>query len=261
MSGLAQLLDVLETLAPLRLAGSWDNVGLLLEGTRPIRRLGLAIDLTEPVVDELIEAEVDAIISYHPPIFGGLKRITAAEPRSRSLLALIRSGVHVYSPHSALDAAAGGMADWLLDGLGRHGEPLPLEPDVVDPSLGAGRVASLDRPVPLQSLLEPLAVHLGISSLRVSGSMDRVVDRVAVCPGAGGSVFENTWDVDLLLTGEMRHHDVLARAEAGIAVILTDHTNTERGYLPVFAERLREATGLEVVVSARDSDPLVVVSL
>ena len=260
MPALASLLGVLETLAPLRLAGSWDNVGLLLEGTRPVRRLGLAIDLTGPVVEELLDAEVDVVISYHPPIFAGLKRITSAAPRSRSLLALIRAGVHVYSPHSALDAAAGGMADWLVDGLGPHGSSQPVQPDVQDPALGAGRLASLDRPKPLQELLGPLCAHLGISALRVSGAMDQAIQRVAVCPGAGGSVFESAWDVDLLLTGEMRHHDVLARAEAGIAVILTDHTNTERGYMPIFAERLRKATGLEVVLSTRDADPLVVVS-
>jgi putative NIF3 family GTP cyclohydrolase 1 type 2 len=59
----------------------------------------------------------------------------------------------------------------------------------------------------------------------------------------------------------MRHHDVLAKTEAGSSVILTDHTNTERPYLPTLAARLRESLGakVEVKVSKVDADPLNVV--
>ena len=80
----------------------------------------------------------------------------------------------------------------------------------------------------------------------------------AVCAGEGGSVFEGCPTVDLLLTGEMRHHDVLARVSAGTSVILTDHTHTERGYLKHLAKYLSEAVGAdsEVVISASDKDPL-----
>jgi putative NIF3 family GTP cyclohydrolase 1 type 2 len=65
---------------------------------------------------------------------------------------------------------------------------------------------------------------------------------------------------DLLITGEMRHHDVLAKVASGAAVVLTDHTNTERGYLPILARRLeRGLSGVTVVVSRCDVDPLRVV--
>ncbi|TNE84214.1 MAG: Nif3-like dinuclear metal center hexameric protein [Deltaproteobacteria bacterium] len=255
---LHELLATLEGLAPLRLAGSWDNVGLLVEGTRDVRRIGLCIDLTAPVADELRDSGVDAIVSYHPPIFGGVKRLTASTARSRTLLALIRDGIHVYSPHSALDAARDGMADWLVDAFPQARDVAPIEPDLIDPSLGAGRVFAC-APTALDELVERIRGHLGLSHLRVSGAGDQQVSRVAVCPGAGGSLFERLDGVDLLLTGEMRHHDVLARQEAGVAVVLTDHTNTERGFLPIFASSLRACTGLEVVVSARDADPLRVV--
>jgi dinuclear metal center YbgI/SA1388 family protein len=253
---LDETLRRLDALAPLRLAGAWDNVGLLLQGTGPIHRVGLAIDLTEPVADELLDADVDLIVSYHPPLFGGKKRLTEATPRDRTLLRLIRAGVHVYSPHSALDAAARGMADWLLDPFGAASEVHPIEPDAVDPTVGAGRRATLASPVPLKTLLPTIAEHLGLSHLRVAGDEEAEVSTVAVCPGAGGSLFAGIRHADLFLTGEMRHHDVLARVEAGQAVVLTDHTNTERGYLPRLAERLEDALGLPVVRSRIDADPL-----
>ena len=72
-------------------------------------------------------------------------------------------------------------------------------------------------------------------------------------------MFASVSDVDLLLTGEMRHHDVLARQERGVAVILTDHTHTERGFLPIFGARLARLTGCRVTVSACDADPLRIV--
>jgi putative NIF3 family GTP cyclohydrolase 1 type 2 len=71
-------------------------------------------------------------------------------------------------------------------------------------------------------------------------------------------VFEHCSQVDLLLTGEMRHHDILARVAAGTTVIVTDHTNCERGYLPHLASRLRSGFGddLAIQIAAKDRDPL-----
>jgi len=245
----------LESIAPLRLAGSWDNVGLLLEGTRPVKRVGLAIDLTGPVAEELLAADVDAIISYHPPIFSGLKRLVHGDPRSRTLLTLVRRGVHVYSPHSALDAARDGMANWLLRPFGELQNEEPIAPDVLDPVVGAGRLARLVRPMRIGKLIDEVRSHLGLEHVRVAGDDDVRVKTVAVCPGAGGALFQGV-KADLLLTGEMRHHDVLAQVERGGGVILTDHTNTERGFLPIYAERVRRVCGVQVVRSTLDRDPL-----
>ncbi len=251
---LAQVLAALEGLAPLRLAGSWDNVGLLLEGDRPVRRLGLTIDLTEAVVDELLAADVDLVVAYHPPIFRGVQRLTRAEPRDRSLLRLIREGLHLYAPHSALDAAAGGMADWLLEPFDVV-ERRPIVSDAADPSVGAGRWARLRTPAPLSALRPAIARLWGLPALRVAGSDDLLIETVAVCPGAGGSLFERC-QADLLVTGEMRHHDVLAQVERGGAVVLSEHTRSERGYLARWAGDLARVTGCPVHRSAVDDDPL-----
>lgn len=254
------LVAILEELAPLRLAGSWDNVGLLLQGTRPVEHIGLCVDLTGPVASELLDAGVDAIVSYHPPIFNGLKRLTQSDPRSATLLALIRAGVHVYSPHSALDAARDGMADWLVSAFPGPKDVRPIEPDLIEPHLGAGRRFVCDAHT-LDQACERVLAHLGLDHVRASGQRGGLIASVAVCPGAGGALFEGLRDVDLLLTGEMRHHDVLACQERGVAVILTDHTHTERGFLPLFGRVLAARTGCTVTVSTTDDDPLRVVSV
>lgn len=260
MPSLDDAVGVLGALAPLELAADWDNVGLLVEGRRPIERIGLTVDLTEPVLAELLDQEVDLIVSYHPPIFGGVKRITASTPGGRVLLELIRAGVHVYSPHTALDAVEGGMNDWLVEGLGPVEEMAPIDPVADRPAAGMGRIGSLATPTPVNELVERLKAHLGLRRLRLAAP-DQVplIRRVAVCPGAGGSLFQGVGPVDLLLTGEMRHHDVLARVANGSVVVLTDHTNTERGYLGRLARMLEERLGVVVHVSRVDQDPLRIV--
>jgi putative NIF3 family GTP cyclohydrolase 1 type 2 len=151
------------------------------------------------------------------------------------------------------------MTDWLADFAG-PGTKRPILPHESSPQAGAGRVIELDVPIDLQTALARAKAHLGLKCLRVAQAQTTKITRVAVCPGAGGSLFEKVGPVDLLITGEMRHHDVLSRKAQGTHVILTDHTNTERGYLPLFAQKLRQGCpGLNVIVSETDADPLSVV--
>ena len=86
------------------------------------------------------------------------------------------------------------------------------------------------------------------------------INRVAVCPGAGGSVVSGAKGHDLVVTGEMRHHDVLSLQSRGVSTILTEHTNCERGYLPHLAEQIKtHHPALSVHIAKTDKDPLSVI--
>ena len=122
------LVDAVDRISPLRLAASWDNVGLLLgDQEGPLRRALVTIDLTGPVLAEALDRQVDAVVAYHPPLFHPLKRLVASDPRQAILLDAARAGLALISPHTALDAAAGGMTDWLAEGAG-EGTLEPIEP-------------------------------------------------------------------------------------------------------------------------------------
>ncbi|MFN0132836.1 MAG: Nif3-like dinuclear metal center hexameric protein [Phycisphaerales bacterium] len=115
----SDLVRAMESIAPLHLAEPWDNVGLLV-GSADRRVAGpilLTIDLTECVLAEAVRARASAIVAYHPPLWEPIKRITSATPRGRVLLGAIEAGIAIYSPHTALDATAGGVTDWLCEGL------------------------------------------------------------------------------------------------------------------------------------------------
>ena len=305
---LSTALSALEAVAPLALAAKWDNTGLLLDATAPFApgsggapyRVFLTNDLTPAVLDEALQAAPQLIVSYHPPLFSALKRVVlgAGQP-SATLLRCARAGVAVYSPHTALDAVAGGMNDWLLRQVfGALGAQPPaaapirtadVPPAFAGSGAGDGRLAALAAPVSLAAAIAAVKTALGLervsvalpAALQAAGRAGRdgvlaaaagvPVSSIAVCAGSGGAVFSGLPSPHhhppglLLVTGEMGHHEVLAATAGGAAVLLTGHSNCERGFLPELRAQLLAAweaggggggTQLEVLVSAVDSDPL-----
>jgi dinuclear metal center YbgI/SA1388 family protein len=121
---LADLIEILEKIAPPTLAESWDNVGLLAGNpSTDVSRVLLTIDFTSAVAEEARAGACQLVIAYHPPIFHPLKRLTAGSP----VFDAIRGGIALYSPHTALDCADGGTNDMLADILGLA-DRTPLRP-------------------------------------------------------------------------------------------------------------------------------------
>ena len=131
MQTIADLEELMELIAPSQLAEEWDNVGLLVgERSHPLQRLLLCIDLRENVLAEAIGANVDAIVAYHPPIFQPLRKIDDSTTQGRILIGALASGIAIYSPHTAADAAPDGVNDWLASGLGQ-GQQYALRSKVI----------------------------------------------------------------------------------------------------------------------------------
>jgi dinuclear metal center YbgI/SA1388 family protein len=117
--------DAIDGIVPLKLAQDWDNVGLLIGNPEQnVKNVLLTIDITGAVVDEAKKLKTDLIISYHPVIWDGLKKITARGPAS-VVYDLIRSKISVFSIHTALDSAGGGVNDGLAEMIGiKDGKPI-----------------------------------------------------------------------------------------------------------------------------------------
>jgi dinuclear metal center YbgI/SA1388 family protein len=122
------LVNAMETIAPRGLREEWDKVGLQLGDPRrtvsgPIL---LTIDLTERVMQEAIESKASAIVAYHPPIFSALESLTDRTHTERIIRGCAEAGIAIYTPHTALDAAQGGVTDWLCEGISANpGEAHP----------------------------------------------------------------------------------------------------------------------------------------
>lgn len=123
--------------------------------------------------------------------------------------------------------------------------------------IGMGRIGTLPG-VPRPVLFERIRAALKVRHLLVAGPTEGEVRRAAVCAGACGDLLGDALAqrVDLYLTGELRHHDALRAAEAGMTVVCVLHSNSERVALTQLAARLGERLpGLEIHVSEMDRDP------
>lgn len=261
---LRSVVDSLNSFADLKLAASWDNVGLLIEPTEPktISHVLLTNDLTEDVMQEAVDLKTDLIISYHPPIFSPLKSITTRTWKERIAAKCLENKIALYSPHTSFDSVVGGVNDWLATAFDLESSS-PIEPGSPDPRTGFGRFCILKQPISVEDAVQIVKKRTELPHVRLArkrGSAE-AIKTLALCAGSGTSVFKSSPPADLYLTGEMFHHDVLDLVHKGGNVILTNHSDSERGYLKVFSQKLNELLGnsVKVVVSQNDKDPLTTV--
>jgi len=138
--------------------------------------------------------------------------------------------------------------------------------DLPSPMTGQGRLVELSAECELSELVERVKAHLKLSHVRlavgIGKSLSHPVKRVALCPGSGASVITRAKSADVYLTGEMSHHQVIASIENGVSVILTEHSNCERGYLEDYKKKIENAMEqegaeqLDILISQTDADPL-----
>jgi putative NIF3 family GTP cyclohydrolase 1 type 2 len=177
------------------------------------------------------------------------------------LLRVIENGLLVYSPHTALDAVTGGVNDWLAAAFPFTSKRAILAHPVTTSheAIGQGRLLGLGEAIGLDEAIRRLKSHLGVDTLRVAAASGAGavpdISSIALAAGAGGGVVAKV-PADLYVTGEMRHHDVLQAVQCGTSVLLSEHTNTERGYLPLLRDQLVGMSGLSVQVSREDASPL-----
>jgi dinuclear metal center YbgI/SA1388 family protein len=144
MPSINEVCQHLDSLAPLRLAEEWDNVGLLVgDPESAANRIMTCLTVTPETVAEAIDNQADLIVSHHPLPFRPVKRITTDQVPTRMLWQLIRAGIAVYSPHTGFDSAANGINQSLGEQLGLT-DLRPLNPLENDPQgLGSGRIGNL----------------------------------------------------------------------------------------------------------------------
>lgn len=253
----------LERFAPLELAASWDNVGLLLgDDAASVSRIMTCLTLTSDVAQEAIENRVDLIVSHHPVLFKPVQRLVKSSSPGNVLLPLLQAGVAVYSPHTAFDSARLGINQMLAERMElKDVQPLRKLSQIDDPQVGEGRRGTLERPQPLSQVLERVKTCLGPERipLQYTGSPEKMVTHVAIACGSAGEFLGDaiSANCDLFLTGETRFHTMLEARERGIALILAGHYATERHGVEKLSDILQEEfPDLTCWASESESDPI-----
>lgn len=348
------IIAAIEAYAPSALQESWDNTGLQCGDTgAECTGVMLCVDATPQVIEEAAAKGCNMVVSHHPMIFHGIKRVTGATVAERSLIAAIRLGVSVYSCHTALDSTCGGVSYALAESLGAEvvralrpadcrllrltvfvprdraadiraaladavaatraveqegtlsesdtetddatGLPLlsithqPLTsiemtvspvargritaaldgmPEVtysfarleeVDPALGLGAVATLDRPVAAADFLQRVKDVCGTPALRCTRfNPDTVIERIAVCGGAGGEFVADAVDAgaQVYVTADVRYHDFGEWADH-ILLVDAGHFETESCTKSIFMRLFKEKfANFAVYISASEQNPI-----
>lgn len=246
----------LNQLAPVQYKMEFDNVGLLAgDPQAPVQCVLTALDITDEVITEAIEAGAQLIVSHHPLIFQPLKHVTADDRIGRKLLRLAANGLSAICMHTNLDIAEGGVNDALMatldaevtgilkpTGTGEDGQPL-----------GCGRVGTLREPMAFHAFLQFTASSLHTNGLRFCAS-GKPVKNIAVCGGSGGDMLElaAALGCDTFVTADVKYDRFLAAKELGVSLIDADHFCTENVVIPPLTEKLqRRFPELTVTISER----------
>src|SRR5260370_24040751 len=118
MLTVGDVVNLIERFAPPGLAAEWDNTGLLLgERGKGVARVLTCLTLTPLVAGEAVAEKADLIVTHHPILFRGIKRLTDDTPEGRMILDVVRANVAIYSPHTAFDNTSRGITENLPDRL------------------------------------------------------------------------------------------------------------------------------------------------
>ena len=224
-----EIMQVIEAAYPRSAALDFDNVGLLAgRAGKEVNRVYLALDATDTVIDRAIEAGADMLITHHPLIFSPMKRVTDEDFIGRRVVKLIQSDIAYYAMHTNYDVL--GMATLSEKILGiKNSQVLDVTMCEDGNEEGIGRVGDLEKPMTLEECCVYVKHKLKLGSLKVFGDMNGIVSRLAVSPGSGKSAVTPAIakGADVLVTGDIGHHDGLDAVEQGLAVIDAGHYGTE----------------------------------
>lgn len=263
MATIEQVCGSLAQLAPLRLAESWDNVGLLIgDRSATVTKVMTCLTVTPDVVDEAASEGAGLIVAHHPLPFKPLAKITADSVTGSMVLQLISSGIALYSAHTAFDSAVDGINDQWCAALGVE-NAAPLIKDA-DNDTNAGRYGQLPEPISQLAAVRAAATAAGATLPRMVGDPERLVSRIAFACGSGGTFLGAALrrGCDLLISGEATFHTCLEARSSGIGLGLVGHYSSERFAMEQLAARLSELqSGLKIWPSRCENDPIVPVNL
>ena len=240
---LQEILMLIDEIAPFSMAEEWDNSGLQVgDPQQEIGKILVALDPTVKTLQIASEIGAQLLLTHHPLIFKPLSNITQDTYPGDVLFESIQKGVSIVAAHTNLDAARMGINHMLSDLLGLlNAEPLEERGDPGNRATGFGRIGNLKKPTDLAVLTENVKNLLGNLNPKVLGQKDQEILRVAVMGGAGGSYISlaKKKGADVLITGDVRHHEALEAQALNLALIDAGHFHTEKAALRRFTDFFR----------------------
>ncbi len=260
------IIKMLEDTYPKHAALEWDNVGLLVgRAEKDVKKIYVALDATEEVIDDAIGKGIDMLVTHHPLIFEPLKQITDESYVGSRVVRLLQHDISYYAMHTNYDVLR--MADLSAVRLGlTNMEVLEItgadgvqESGMTDvgsvqgPGMadahdvwGIGKVGDLPGEMTLQQCCELVKEKFQLETVKVFGKPEQKVKRVAISPGSGKHMSELALrkQADLFITGDIDHHEGMDAVEQGLTIMDAGHYGLEHIFIndvaSYFKEHLKE---------------------
>ena len=198
---------VIEEFAPLAIQEKWDNSGLCIGSPEtPVSSVLFGLDCTPELVDEAIECGADMIVTHHPLIFSGLKKISPEDMVGEAVFKAIKAGISIYAAHTNADKVIAGVSGAMAAKLGLQNVEILSEDGE---GTGLGVVGELPEPVTAQQMVAFVKERFGLQAMRTSKLIYGEIKKVALCGGSGGSLISaaRAAGAQLYISGDISYHN------------------------------------------------------
>ncbi|MEG0962844.1 MAG: Nif3-like dinuclear metal center hexameric protein [Lachnospiraceae bacterium] len=223
-------------------ACDWDNVGLLTgDEKKEVHTIYIALDGDDTAIQQAVEVKADMLLTHHPMIFRGLKKVTAQDFIGRRVIQLIQNDIAYYAMHTNFDVK--GMAELAAKRMQLlHCQVLERTGEDLEGMVGIGRIGELPNEITLESCAYQVKQVFNIEKVKVFGSLDKKIKRAAICPGSGKSVIAQAIQkgAQVLITGDIDHHDGIDAIAQGLEIIDAGHYGLEKIFIPYMKEYLEQ---------------------
>lgn len=224
------ILNFTETFAPLETQMDFDNSGLLVgDENTAVTKVIVALDITDSVIEEAVKEKAQLIISHHPVIFTPLKKIE----RNSIVYKLIENNIDALCLHTNLDLSSDfGVNTCLADAVGvKNYAFVPGE---------CLLIGELEKETKTKNFAETVKKALNCNGVRFTKG-NKKIKKVAICSGSGGNfVFTAVGKADVLLTGEIKHNEILSSDRLSLAIVDAGHYRTEDIVIAPLCNKLRK---------------------
>ena len=236
-----KIIEIIESAYPGSYALEWDNVGLLAgRDDKEVKYIYVALDATDEVVENAVHSGADMLITHHPLIFSGMKRVNNQDFIGARVLKLIQNDISYYAMHTNYDVK--GMAALSGEKLSlENAEVLEVTSDGDIPE-GIGRVADISQTMTLRECCELVKERFGLDTVKVFGNLQKDVRRIAISPGSGKSMIPAALEkkADVLITGDIDHHTGIDAVAQGLTIVDAGHYGTEYIFMKAMEKVLKE---------------------
>ena len=232
------VINVIEDFAPLSIQESWDNSGLCIGSPESeVSSVLLGLDCTEQLVDEAIACGADLIVTHHPLIFSGLKKISPDDPTGAAVIKAISNGISIYAAHTNADKVISGVSGAMAARLGLADVSV-LDED--GDGTGLGVVGNLPEPMDAEDMIAMVKEKFALKMMRSSRPLGQKISRVAVCGGSGGSLIgaARRSGAQLYISGDISYHNFFT--PEGFMIMDIGHYESEIEIVDILFSLLRK---------------------